>query len=61
MSQFDFKLEDKLIERGGQFQSSDILLSHVAIDERLITGQNPTSTTGVAIALVSSLGTVKRG
>jgi len=53
---FDFKLEDKLIERGGKFQASDIMLSHVAIDGRLITGQNPTSTTEVATALVKSLG-----
>ena len=56
LSKFDFKLEDKLIERGGKFQSSDIMLSHVAIDGRLITGQNPTSTTEVAAALVKSLG-----
>lgn len=53
---FEFMLEDKLVERGAKFQSSDIMLSHVAIDERLITGQNPTSTTDVAIALVKTLG-----
>jgi len=56
MAQFDFMLEDKLIERGGKFQSSEMMLSHVAVDERLITGQNPTSTTAVAQALVKSLG-----
>jgi len=56
LSKFDFKLEDKLIERGGKFQASDIMLSHVAVDGRLITGQNPTSTIEVAEALVSSLG-----
>ena len=56
INDFDFMLEDKLTERGANFQSSDIMLSHVAIDQRLITGQNPTSTTGVAIALVESLG-----
>ena len=56
LAKFDFKLEDKLIERGGKFQASDIMLSHVAVDGRLITGQNPTSTTGVATALVASLG-----
>ena len=32
------------------------MLSHVAVDGRLITGQNPTSTTDVATALVASLG-----
>jgi len=56
INDFDFMLEDKLIERGANFQSSEIMLSHVAIDERLITGQNPTSTVDVATALVKSLG-----
>lgn len=55
-AKFDFMLEDKLVERGGKFQSSDIMLSHVAIDDRLITGQNPSSTVGVANSLVASLG-----
>ena len=49
-------LEDKLIARGGAFQSSDIMLSHVAKDGRLITGQNPSSTIAVATALVNDLG-----
>ena len=53
---FDFMLEDKLIARGGAFQSSDIMLSHVAKDGRLITGQNPSSTIAVATALVNDLG-----
>ncbi len=53
---FEFMLEDKLTERGANFQSSEIMLSHVAIDGRLITGQNPTSTVGVATSLVKSLG-----
>jgi len=53
---FDFMLEDKLSERGANFQSSKIMLSHVAVDGRLITGQNPTSTVDVATALVKSLG-----
>jgi len=56
MSQFEFMLEDKLVERGAKFQSSEIMLSHVAVDGRLITGQNPSSTTEVALALVESLG-----
>jgi len=58
LSKFDFMLEDKLVERGAKFQSSDIMLSHVAVDDRLITGQNPTSTVGVATALVKSLGLI---
>lgn len=56
LSKFDFILEDKLIARGAHFQSSEIMLSHVAIDGRLITGQNPSSTVDVATALVKSLG-----
>jgi len=56
INDFDFMLEDKLSERGAKFQSSEIMLSHVAIDGRLITGQNPTSTVDVATALVNSLG-----
>lgn len=56
LSKFEFLLEDKLVERGAKFQSSQIMLSHVAIDDRLITGQNPTSTVDVANALVKHLG-----
>ena len=56
INDFEFMLEDKLVERGGLFQSSEIMLNHVAVDGRLITGQNPTSTVGVATALVKSLG-----
>jgi len=56
IKQFEFMLEDKLIERGAKFQSSEIMLSHVAVDERLVTGQNPTSTVDVATELVKSLG-----
>jgi len=56
LTQYEFMLEDKLIERGAKFQSSEIMLSHVAVDERLVTGQNPTSTMNVAIELVKKLG-----
>ena len=56
INDFDFMLEDKLVERGAKFQSSEIMLSHVAIDGRLITGQNPSSTVDVAMALVKSIG-----
>ena len=56
MPEFDFMLEDKLKERGATFSASPMMLSHVAVDERLITGQNPTSTPLVAEAVVRSLG-----
>ncbi|BFT29887.1 hypothetical protein D210916BOD24_10630 [Alteromonas sp. D210916BOD_24] len=53
--QFDFMLEDKLIAIGGKFQSSDIMLEHVAVDGNLVTGQNPSSTVGVARAMLEAL------
>ncbi|GEA12571.1 type 1 glutamine amidotransferase domain-containing protein [Alteromonas sp. KUL49] len=56
LSDFDFMLEDKLIERGGRFESSAMMLSHVTVDSRLVTGQNPSSTVAVAVALVESMG-----
>ena len=55
ISKFEFLLEDKLIERGAQFESSDLMLSHVSVDERLITGQNPASSELVAEKLLESL------
>lgn len=54
-TQFDFMLEDKLTDIGGNFQSSDIMLEHVAVDGRLVTGQNPTSTVAVANAMLKAL------
>ncbi|MGQ8365477.1 type 1 glutamine amidotransferase domain-containing protein [Glaciecola sp. 1036] len=54
--EFDFLLENKLIERGGKFESSPIMLNHVVTDQRLITGQNPTSTVAVAVELLKSMG-----
>lgn len=56
MPYFDFMLEDKLVERGGKFENNEMMLSHVAVDERLITGQNPASTSEVAEALLRSMG-----
>lgn len=53
---FDFLLEDKLKERKAQFQSSPMMLSHVAVDQRLVTGQNPSSTVDTAQALLTSIG-----
>ena len=53
---FPFMLEDKLKERKGEFTSSPMLLSHVAIDGRLITGQNPNSTVDAAKAMLKTMG-----
>ena len=35
INDFEFMLQDKLVERGAKFESSQIMLSHVAIDGRL--------------------------
>ncbi|WP_223788778.1 DJ-1/PfpI family protein [Marinicella meishanensis] len=56
INSYDFLLEDKLKDRQAQFQSSPMMLSHVAIDQRLVTGQNPTSTVDTAQALLQSIG-----
>ena len=55
---FDFLLEDRLKERGAQFESSPMMLSHVAIDDRLVTGQNPFSTSQTAEQLLVSMGLI---
>jgi len=56
MPHFDFMLEDKLKERGAKFEHAPMMLTHVANDRRVITGQNPFSTTATAEAVVRSLG-----
>lgn len=56
MPDFPFLLEDMLVERGGAFEASPMMLSHVAIDGRLVTGQNPASTPHAAEAVVRLLG-----
>ena len=53
---FSFLLEDKLKERGGYFFKNAPLLSYVAVDENLITAQNPSATGKATEALVMKLG-----
>jgi len=53
---FDFMLETRLKERGALFEHSEVMMSHVAINQRIITGQNPASTPAVAEALIRALG-----
>lgn len=50
-----FLLEDKLRERGARFEKSAPWKSHVAIDGRLVTGQNPQSASDVGLALIKLL------
>ena len=53
---FPFLLEDKLKERGGYFFQNAPILSYVAVDENLITAQNPAATGKATEALVMKLG-----
>jgi putative intracellular protease/amidase len=50
-----FLLESKLIQRGAKFEKSGPGKPHIAIDDRLITGQNPASARGVGEALLEEL------
>ncbi|WP_147273630.1 antibiotic biosynthesis monooxygenase [Pedobacter chinensis] len=50
-----FLLESKLIERGAKFEKSELWQSHVAVDQRLVTGQNPQSAKAVGEAVATQL------
>lgn len=50
-----FLLETQLIQHGGQFEKSGKGQAHVAVDQRLVTGQNPASAKGVGEAMVKEL------
>jgi putative intracellular protease/amidase len=50
-----FMLESKLIERGAKFEKSGLWQSHVTVDQRVITGQNPASAGGVGKAVLEAL------
>lgn len=50
-----FLLEDRLKAIGGIYEKSDPWQSHVTVDGRLITGQNPQSAKAVGIAIVKAL------
>lgn len=50
-----FLLETKLRDRGAEFLSAAPWQSHVIVDGRLVTGQNPASATGVGDAIADLL------
>lgn len=50
-----FLLADKLTERGAQHEGTAPWQKHVVVSERLVTGQNPASSAGVAEAVVQLL------
>jgi putative intracellular protease/amidase len=54
-----FSLQDRLIARGAHFVPGEPWSQQVAVDERLVTGQNPASATGVAEAVVELLSSRK--
>jgi putative intracellular protease/amidase len=54
--EYAFRIEDAMRERGARWEEAPLMLPHVAINGRLITGQNPYSTTGVAEAVVRATG-----
>jgi putative intracellular protease/amidase len=47
-----FLLEDRLKSRGGRFVGGPMWAKQVSVDDRLVTGQNPASASGVAEAVV---------
>ena len=54
-----FSLENKLIERGAKFEKSGLWQSHVIVDQRVITGQNPQSAHAVGVATLKELQQLK--
>lgn len=50
-----FLLESKLVEQGGQFESSGPRMPHLAVDARIVTGQNPESVELVTGAIYTLL------
>lgn len=50
-----FALESELRKRGGIYSSAPLWQTHVVVDDRLITGQNPASARAVGQAIVAKL------
>lgn len=50
-----FLLADKLVERGARHEAAPNWQPKVVVCERLVTGQNPASATGVAEAVLGVL------
>jgi putative intracellular protease/amidase len=56
-----FLLQSRLEERGAVHVPADNFAANVVVDERLVTGQNPASATGVAEAVVRELAAITVG
>lgn len=55
-SQFPFLLETEIRALGARWQEAPLMLPHVAVDGRLITGQNPYATAATVEAVMQALG-----
>jgi putative intracellular protease/amidase len=55
-SAFPILLEDGLRGAGASFSEAPMMLSHVVSDGRVVTGQNPSSTSGTAEAVLKAMG-----
>ncbi|UOV04404.1 DJ-1/PfpI family protein [Pseudoxanthomonas sp. F37] len=54
--EFPWLLEDRLRARGAHWQEAPLMMAKVVVDGRLVTGQNPYSTPGVAEAILRAMG-----
>lgn len=54
-----FSLESTLIDRGAIFEKSGLWQTHVAVDQRVVTGQNPQSAHQVGEAILNELQKIK--
>lgn len=54
--EFPWLLEDRLRADGARWEEAPLMMSKVVVDGRLVTGQNPYSTPGVADAIVRATG-----
>ena len=55
-AEYPFWLERRMREQGAQWEEAPLMMPKLVVDDRLITGQNPFSTTLVAEAVVRALG-----
>ncbi|QPF76493.1 type 1 glutamine amidotransferase domain-containing protein [Roseateles sp. DAIF2] len=55
-AQFPWLLEDQLKTQGARWEEASLMLPKVVVDGRLITGQNPFSTTAMTEAVLRALG-----
>jgi putative intracellular protease/amidase len=56
VAQFPFQIESEFRRQGATFSEAPFMLPHVAVDDRIVTGQNPYSVALAAEAVVTALG-----